>query len=580
MTEDWTREPIPDGPSSLGYAITEQSSGLNFRAYSAVFSHNVTAVRSFRSSLSYITGSHAFKVGWTMQNGWSSRPQWHGPIQYPAGQLGDISLATLNGTPTQVTVYATPYTLLENLDADLGLYAQDQWRIGRLTLNLAARFDWMKNSVPAQDVPAGTWLAARSFAPIDNVPNWKDFGPRIGVTYDLFGNGRTALKGTVSRYVTTNSVGYARLNNPIETTINSTTRPWTDSNGDFLPQLGELGPLGNSNFGKVTPSVIYDDSLREGWAVRPGNWEYSAGVQHEILPGVGLDVAYFRRSYFNHYALVNEARTVGDFDPYCVTAPTDARLPDGVSGAQLCGFYDVKPDKFGVIQTRAQDFDRFGNGEQTFNGVDVQAQARLGRGAFLTGGFSTGRLAFNFCEGEYAGTVSTVSLPQGGGVASTETFNYPNKRFCNTTYPFQTQAKIAGAYTIPYDIQLSGTFQSYPGPQILANWTAPASVATAAGGGTLNRALSGGVRTVTIPLVQPGTLYGERRNQLDARIARNFRFANRRLQVMFDLYNIMNTNAVVNQNNVYSLPGPTSRWQEPTNIVIGRFFKLGAQFNF
>jgi hypothetical protein len=581
LTEDWTREPIPDGPSSLRYAITESANGRNFRAYSANFSHNITEVRSFRSSLSYVTGSHAFKFGWTMQSGPSRTNSWHGPLDLKPGELGDISLTFLNGNPTGVTVYATPYTTLENLDADLGLFAQDQWAVGRLTLNLALRYDWMKNSVPAQDVQGGTWLAPRYFDAIENVPNWKDIGPRVGVAYDVFGNGRTAVKATVSRYVTTNSVGFARLVNPINTTVNSTTRPWTDANNDLLPQLSELGALGNTNFGKVTPATFYDDALREGWGVRPGNWEYSGGFQHELRSGVGVDVAYFRRSYFNHYALLNEAQVPGDFTPYCITAPIDPRLPGDVSGKQLCGFYDVDPLKYGVFQNHAVDFDQHGDGRQSFNGLDVQANARLSRNAFLTGGFSTGRLAYNFCEGEYVGSVSTVSLPQGGGVATGETFNFPNKRFCDTTYPFQTQAKIAGAYTFPHEIQVSSTFQSYPGPQITANWTANASVATVAGGGTLNRPLAGGVRTIVIPLVAPGAMYGERRNQLDVRVARNFRFQNgRRLQVLFDVYNVANTNAVVNQNNAYSAAGTPNGWLTPTNIVIGRFFKMGTQITF
>lgn len=574
MTEDWTQEPVPDGPSSLGYGITDLATGVAYRADSTTFTHNITRVSSFRSSLSYVTGSHSFKFGWQMQNGSNRVPSWHSPIGQPAGQLGDLALNLRNGTPVSVTVFTTPYTELENMDADLGLYAQDTWSHGRFTANLAARFDWMKASIPAQDAPATTWVGARHYDAIDNLPNWKDIGPRVGVTYDVFGTGKTAIKGSVSRYVTTNTIGYARLNNPLFTSINSTTRVWTDPNGDFIPQLEELGPLANSNFGQVRPTTVYDQTLSEGWRVRPGNWEYSAGVQHEVLPGVGLDAAYFRRSYFNTYALVNQALTSGDFTPYCVTAPVDARLPADISGSQVCGLFDVVPSKFGTIETHAYDYDNYGGGSQTFNGVDVQATARLKNGAFLQGGFSTGRLAFDFCNGDFAGSVTTVSLPQGGGVASSQRLDLPNIRFCNTTYPYQTQAKLSGAYTIPYDIQLSGSFQSYPGPQIQANWAAPASAANT-NGGTLGRPLSGGVATVTIPLIAPGTLYGERRNQVDVRVARNFRFGNKRLQVLGDLYNVMNSNAVVNQNVNFG-----SRWLEPTNIVIGRFFKLGAQFRF
>ena len=236
---------------------------------------------------------------------------------------------------------------------------------------------------------------------------------------------------------------------------------------------------------------------------------------------------------------------------------------------------DVIPSKYGTVVTHAEDFDKYGDGSQAFTGIDIQAQARLAGGAFIQGGVSTGQLSYDFCAGDFAGTVSTVSLPQANGVATTETFNYPNKRFCATKYPYQLQAKMSGAYTMKYDIQLSGSLQSYPGPQVLANWAAPASVATT-NGGTLGRPLSGGVTTVTIPLVAPGTLYGERRNQIDIRVARNFRFGGtKRIQLLWDLYNVMNSNAVVNQNNTFG-----GRWQEPTNILIGRFMKIGAQFNF
>ena len=79
--EDWTREPIPDGPSSSAYyAVTDLATGVNSRAYALTYSHNVTRVSSFRSSLSYVTGTHSFKFGWMMQNGSNRVPTWHGPI--------------------------------------------------------------------------------------------------------------------------------------------------------------------------------------------------------------------------------------------------------------------------------------------------------------------------------------------------------------------------------------------------------------------------------------------------------------------------------------------------------------------
>ena len=68
----------------------------------------------------------------------------------------------------------------------------------RLTVNAGIRWDRLKTSIPARDVPAGTWVPARSFPAIDNVPNWYSVVPRLGVSYDLTGEGKTVLKGGVS----------------------------------------------------------------------------------------------------------------------------------------------------------------------------------------------------------------------------------------------------------------------------------------------------------------------------------------------------------------------------------------------
>jgi hypothetical protein len=99
----------------------------------------------------------------------------------------------------------------ERLVADLGLYVQDTWTVKRMTVNAGLRFDYLNNKVEAQETPGGRWIGPRSFAELTDVPSWQDLGPRLGVAYDLFGNGKTALKATMSRYVETTTVGFARL---------------------------------------------------------------------------------------------------------------------------------------------------------------------------------------------------------------------------------------------------------------------------------------------------------------------------------------------------------------------------------
>ena len=216
-SETWTREPVEDSETSHGYPVTEQTTGINFRAYNGTFSRNYTSLRSYRSSLTYVTGSHALKVGFNLQEG---------PADTDVYTNNDTAITVRLGQPFQVTVRTTPYTAHERLVADLGVYVQDTWTIKRMTVNAGLRWDYLNNKVGAQDAPGGTWIGPRHFDELTDVPNFNDLSPRLGVAYDLFGNGKTAVKATLSRYVQTSTVGFARLLNPLTTSVNNTTRPW------------------------------------------------------------------------------------------------------------------------------------------------------------------------------------------------------------------------------------------------------------------------------------------------------------------------------------------------------------------
>src|SRR5439155_25518723 len=124
------------------------------------------------------------------------------------------------------------------------LFAQDQWTIKDVTLNLGLRYDHLNGSSPANSLPAGRWVPARTFDAVSNTPNWNDINPRIGAAYSLFGSGRTVLKASLGRFLpleTTNAV--VATANPSAATVTSATRTWKDSNGDYIPQEEELSAL-------------------------------------------------------------------------------------------------------------------------------------------------------------------------------------------------------------------------------------------------------------------------------------------------------------------------------------------------
>ena len=124
----------------------------------------------------------------------------------------------------------------------------------------------------------------------------------------------------------------------------SVTRSWADANRNFNPDCnlqnpqanGECGTVVNLGFGQPSPTTTWAETARKGWGVREFNYQTSVALQHELRPGFGLTVGYYRTDWRNQQAIVNNAVSPSDFTPFCVDAPTDARL-GSVSGRPVCG---------------------------------------------------------------------------------------------------------------------------------------------------------------------------------------------------------------------------------------------------
>ena len=186
----------------------------------------------------------------------------------------------------------------------------------------------------------------------------------------MFGTGRTALKFALGRYVETALSGLLTNLNPLITSVNSATRTWNDDNLNFAPdcnlanfgQNGECGPISDLNFGQNRPgATTYEDVITQGFGNRNYTWDLSAEVVHELGPGVSLTAGYYRNWAGNWRALDNTLVGPEDFDPYCVTAPMHPQLPGG-GGYEVCGLFDINPEKFGQAQTVATEAGQFISG--------------------------------------------------------------------------------------------------------------------------------------------------------------------------------------------------------------------------
>ena len=568
-------EPLPDVFKTL-IAVTEQGGlipGLLYRGAGQTglgpFIRVKGYIASAQASLSYITGAHAFKTGFLDTFG--TRREDYNNI--PA----NVRYRFNNGVPNLITEIATPYGFRSNLGGELGVYAQDKWTLDRLTLNLGVRFDYLNINFPEQSLEPGGLVPNRDITfPKNDYLGWKDISPRLGAVYDLFGTGRTALKGSLSRYVLAQRLtsNYTNLGNPVNAMANSVTRSWDDRrglgiNGDYIPQCdlvnpmanGECGTISDLRFGQPIPSTVSDPAMLHGWGRRPDQWEWEFGIQHELMPRVGLDVGYFRRTYGNFTVTDNTLTGVADYTQFSITAPTDSRLPDG-GGYTVGGLYNLNPNKVGQVNNLFTLASNYGAYRETWNGVDVNLSLRLGKGAILQGGTSTGRTSLDVCDLRTQLPELTVTAPYVVGPTSPD---------CNISGQFQTQVKFLGTYAVPkVDVQIAATYRSLPGVNIVSNYVATNADVIP----SLGRPLSGGAANVTVNLVEPGKLFTEQTNLLDLRFSKLFRFGGYRTSVNLDLANAFNSSGITSVNNNYAA------WQVPTGIHQARIAKISAQFDF
>jgi len=432
------------------------------------------------------------------------------------------------------------------------------------------------------------------------VPNWKDLNPRLGASYDLFGDGRTALKVTLGRYVEPTGTGIPTANNPIVTAVNSVNRTWNDANRNYIPDCdlrnpaanGECGAFDNQNFGNNNPAATrYADDVLRGFGVRNYLWDISTEVQHQLRPGVSVTGGYYRNWAANFRVTDNLQVTPADYSPYCITAPVDPRLPGG-GGYQVCGLYDIAPAKFGLVNNLVTQASNFSGEHSQFN-CDVSGSLASNNGALLStpSGILCGQSDF---FGIRVDTRFGSGVQFGAGVDTGRTVidnclvvDSPQQLLnCRTVMPFgaSTQVKLYASYPLPGDFTVSGTFQNVGGPAIEANYAATnAEIAPSLGrdlaacrGATVCTA------TATVPLIVPRTLFERRRTQLDLRLSKIFRVGPKiRLQGNFDVYNVLNANSVLGVNANYG-----RSWLLPTSVsatdalLPGRLLQVGGGLTF
>ncbi len=551
---------------------------------------NRTSGTNWTFTGSYVTGSHSMKFGY-QGNYWKDDREMHTNTR-------SLAYTFFGGRPVfpfgSITEYANPYIVNASARQD-SLFAQDQWTIKRLTLQGAVRWDHPWSWFPAQTEPASRFFPGASFPRTDGVTGYNDITPRMGAAYDLFGKGKTALKVSLGKYLQGASVSnLAYSANPslripggnASGFLNpSVNRPWTDANGDFMPDCNLDNPLANNECGQINVltfgssqlvGAVFDPDLLHGWNLRPSDWSFGASVQQQIFPRASVEVGYYYRSFtmFTTGGTVtdNLAISTNDVAAWTLTAPKDPRLPGG-GGYPVGPLYNIDPAVYGQSNLLIESTKKVGDDTRVFNGVDVTLSVRNAHGFTVSASTSTGKVVNDWCairaavpEGTYA-NVSGLLNP-----------------YCHVESPIQTSFRALATYTIPrVDVLVSSVFQDKPNVgtdqvvSLMANYTLTAADLAAAAV-QIGRSLSPyPFPNNAVNLTAPGTLYGDRVRQLDFSVKKIIRLASQRMTVGADFYNLANNNVTLafNPTFVPNVPG----WNAPTSYMNPRIVRLNAEFS-
>ena len=592
-----TGRPAPDGIMNF-IPVTEQSTATNaatslpfapranfvYRGV-ATANPNYANPNSWRASAAYVTGSHEMKVGYQGQyirvNNWFL--------------VNDQQLAYRfnQGVPNQIT-WRLPEWHQSDRTGTASIYVQDKWTRGRMTLQGALRYDRAWSFTPAEfngtDLTSPFNAAPISFPRTPGVDSFNDITPRFGVGYDVFGTGKTALKFNVGHYLdsATNDSEYTS-NSPAARIVRTGTRNWDDrtfpvgdprrdnkvvdcdimnfsANGECLQVTGD-----SLNFGQASGNItqVNPDTLH-GWGVRQNDWQWGITVQQQVIPRTSVEVSYNHRWFNGAKVTDNTLRGPSDYDAFTLTAPVDARLPNGGGYAIPLSLVTDAASARGVKNYVTFDTD-FGDAQKNYwDGVDFTVTSRLRQGLNLQIGTQTGRSVLDSCA---------TDNNTDGGLAIKDVRN------CRNAAPFQTTVRGLASYTVPkVDVLVSGTVRSQPPLELTANWTIPNSLIQAAAGRLPPGATSTGTTTVNV-LDTSHRLYADnRRTQIDMRFAKIFRFKSNRVDLGVDLSNLLNTNYTTTYESGYQFTvnntGQGGTWMNPTAIYTPRFIRWNLTVDF
>jgi hypothetical protein len=602
--------PAPDANTNLT-PVTEQSNAINPATglrYAPVANYRYRGVETWGpatgktddilGSTSYVTGAHSAKIGYQFRK--------LDLLDKDVANGTQLGYRFNQGVPNAVSYYLPDFGR-RTITKTHSFYIQDSWTRERLTLQGALRWDRASSYAPSElNGTTNTSFLNPQPITINRTPGvdaYNDISPRVGAAYDMFGNGKTALKFNWGRYLAyaANDAPYTSTNPGATVVRNVLNRGWTDTDRDLVVDCDLLNPALNGecaaatgtapNFGRLGAATQVDPAVLSGWGVRPHDYQTTVSIQQEVLPRVSADFSFTHRSFHGFFVTDDLNRQAGGvqsyYETYTLTAPSDSRLaggggypvtvyvPTAAANAVAPRLFLTRESTFGAER------------KSVWDGFDITLNARLRGGLTTQVGTTTGRALVDTCE--IATKFNNVNAQNG-------TILGPDPRGCHNAEPWQTQLRGLATYVIPkIDVLVSATLRSQPQIQLStaqpvltgntsAQWQVPNSVIQGVFGKLPPGAPAAGNTVIPLADNDHRVWSDQRRTQVDMRFAKVLRFGRTRTDVGVDLNNLLNTNYATGFNTTYiyntdNSPRP-SGWGTPTGLVNPRFVRLNLTVNF
>ena len=475
---------------------------------------------------------------------------------------------TLGGSPYSIAPYTGLFVALGSSPNEgegefkidtrgLNFYIQDNWTIkNRLTLNLGLRYDRSSASLPAQfaaDVPTWLWLdpvyfGRHDYSAVDDLLTFNNFSPRLGLTFDVFGNRKTVAKVSFSRYREYLAQAMVYAVNP--NTYSMRYYVWVDLNGDMKKDEADYYiNVYQAGRGNENPRELIDPQVKAPF------WnEFIIGIDHELVPNFRLGLSYIYKNNVNIYENIERNSALNWAAQYTVTDPGY----DGVFGTaddKPLTVYDRTRPQDPFFQTNPKDAKR------TYQALEFVFEKRMTNKWQLLG---------SIVYSKYYGNIGAAQAQYMESAFNTP--NYYINRTGRLDYDRPLIVKFQGTYQLPYGINLSGYFihsSGAPFNRVLQVWT-PNSQSY-----------------ITVNAEAQGSRREPSWNRLDLRLEKEFGIGDfGRFGLFMDVYNALNSATISISSSDAGIIQPDgsfikdANWHKVSSVSTPRIIKFGARFSF